>query len=1361
MAASMWTFVRGSLPLFVLTLAAAPPPPAPNLSRTQPLIRTLNLRAGDLVEISAGLPAPSSLPANGRIAVEFAGYRKVLHALDPDLYFVYRAPKAGAYTLKASVLENEEPIFNLPRWREVGSIQKLDRFPASTPWPANLAVAFRADLKPIAPGVSKRNHHLEAEPNDSIADAQPIRLGATGADETLHVTGSADELEYFDNGHASDADPAKLTKAGDDWFKLEYAGSTPRLFTANINVIDPFVVAQVRMYTADGKEYRDGANPNERVHQQLEGHRTALTRTFKPGGVYYLRVEANSPGYDLELRLRALAPHRDPREAVRAAMYDHLSQVDAWILNRPRGAAVDRRIRDTGSLLGTHCMSCHTQSGVWGPVGAMLQGYSLENVQNIRHLMNTMYECLRPTNELPEAANNTSLSPLDLGDGPAGTRVAGYNVVMAERLVAPRRLHAMQQQKTANHTLLSADPSGVNAAGPGSNVGPAVVFRFSGEILLRAFRDTRNDKYLKGFEDKCERMLSLNVRYTDDLSNRIEFFTRVFPLDYVALRGNSDEAKNLRNRAMAQVEADARRLRQLQKSDGAWGFSPGESTDGLRWTLKFKNAEEDTKDTDPAPTALAITALAALGSNDKDPAVRRAVDWLLAHQDTHGRWNHNALTGFVTTAYSIHALSRLYPVERQLQVPAEMPGETLADTVGRYRALAHLGMFSDELDALRDNLRTLTSGASHASPQVRYWAHIALGAAHDERTITAQLKGLADPVKMVREAARWGLRQTLLDDKGWDHLYEAFSAGDDLTRQEIAAALVMRADATMTRSNANFPKLNALFERMMLRDPHPAVRAWSARAAWNWWVWNPPVREKLNATFLAALERPEPSALADTALRYQTEALFIANGQKANPSKEHQYPELTRLFDAISKRVDAGNPQLIRRLVNIAATYYSQAGGDGGPGQMGYVTDKSSDAIGKAVMTFWSSAESAKNKDNLKLAIESAANVLHDPLQKRLVDYSSTGPEDLRTLASTSISDPRLISLNGTQEFLEPLMEQFYRGANEPERRAEISGPLVKLFSRARWNLPKTEEQQRIFYKLMLPTFAEERGKLEENTRELKQMDKPPTDWYVAGQLSSVVHSNTDLHTPILVSLVPTKFATPMDESFWLPSLRWLIDYGSGIPEVGKSVAEDASSKAARDRIVDLYVKSLENPTDGRLRGTAMQMAGNTNIRRHPKIAPVLAKARPAYFEKEPADVAPMSAGWKQNWEYFRDHVAPELARPNRDDQLACLGCHGVAGRVPSMELAPADDLGYVKMNGLFSNYKILLERVNEQNVESSKLLRKPLNVQTGQEDGHQGGRRYATTDRAYQILERWVRDAATLKARDKSGPSGAAAAGR
>ena len=62
---------------------------------------TIDLNVGDTVEISAGIENPSKLPANGRLAVEWiapvedAGFRKVLHALDPDCYVLYRAPQQG------------------------------------------------------------------------------------------------------------------------------------------------------------------------------------------------------------------------------------------------------------------------------------------------------------------------------------------------------------------------------------------------------------------------------------------------------------------------------------------------------------------------------------------------------------------------------------------------------------------------------------------------------------------------------------------------------------------------------------------------------------------------------------------------------------------------------------------------------------------------------------------------------------------------------------------------------------------------------------------------------------------------------------------------------------------------------------------------------------------------------------------------------------------------------------------------------------------------------------------------------------------------------------------------------------------
>ncbi len=179
-------------------------------------------------------------------------------------------------------------------------------------------------------------------------------------------------------------------------------------------------------------------------------------------------------------------------------------------------------------------MSCHTQSGVWGPAVPIENGYRVENIQNFRRLINVMYESLRPTNYLKDAANNTSLAPLDIGDGPAGTRVAGHNVCTAERVVPPRKLYSKQAIRAANHTLQTADPSGINAAGPGSNVGQAVVYNYAGEILRVAWDRTSHPRYFAALEEKAEKMLGVNPRFSDDLSHRIEFFKRFFPQDYIA-----------------------------------------------------------------------------------------------------------------------------------------------------------------------------------------------------------------------------------------------------------------------------------------------------------------------------------------------------------------------------------------------------------------------------------------------------------------------------------------------------------------------------------------------------------------------------------------------------------------------------------------------------------------------------------------------------------------------------------------------------------------------------------------------------------------------------------------------------------
>src|SRR6185436_6889863 len=177
---------------------------------------------------------------------------------------------------------------------------------------------------------------------------------------------------------------------------------------------------------------------------------------------------------------------------------------------------------------------------------------------------------------------------------------------------------------------------------------------------------------------------------------------------------------------------------------------------------------------------------------------------------------------------------------------------------------------------------------------------IALGAGHSEAAVPALIRGLSDPVKMVREAARWGMRQTLLDDHGWDQVFAAFEQGGDLQREQLAAALVIRADAVMPAASVDLQRLASMLDKMMSQDANPAVRAWATRAAWNWWVWNPPLRQPLNDAFVTMLKTPEPSLLAENAKRYQLQALLIVNGNRASANYDNPYRELADFFQRIA-----------------------------------------------------------------------------------------------------------------------------------------------------------------------------------------------------------------------------------------------------------------------------------------------------------------------------------------------------------------------------------------------------------------------------------------------------------------------------
>ena len=1428
--------------------------------------RRVRLAAGKTVQVSVRLQRPADIPANVRLEVCWdlvaadnpnrvprgplsdvtpardvnafgiytpptASWSKWLHALDADTYVIYRAPTFGVYELTLSAAEGNIDLFQQPAWRESGEAPRSHPAPVAVPWPADTNVPVEISLQTIniSPDDQARLF-VEAEPNNTPEQAQTIPLPETAEPYTLNVMGTSDDVEYFDNGYVG--------RSGDDWFRINFSDRLePRLLTACLSIPDQQVVARIRAYRVESEhvaagnakalpgrwlpivEYDSGKNPNERPHQQPDGesHRTAINRTLEPGGVYLLRVEANAPAYDLELRVVPPAPYEDSHQAIRHGLYDHLGQVDAWLTNRPRGAAVERRIRDSGNLLGTNCMSCHTQSGVWGPAVPLAMGYRPQNIQAWRHLVNTCYQSMRPTNELIDAGSNTSLKPLDIGDGPAGTRVAGHAVVALERYAPPRRLQSHQVIRAANYIGQTADPGGINAAGPGANVGQGVVFNYAGEILAAVWKKTGNPRYFHELEEKARKLLAVQPKYADDLGHRVEFFCRYFPpafpaespgasvpryanasatvyleevtriadqerLDEMQRTEAIKQARQLAERIQRQIDEDLQRLREIQLEDGSWSFDPGSrENESSPWKVS------DTKP-DPSPTALAIIAMEAAGLVRNDPYVGRGIQALLRMQHPTGYWNGASKTGFVSTSYALHALSRYFPVEPPAYTVEQFQPTEAETLVARIRRIRQLSMSEDA-----QLMPQMIEAAADASPLVRYWAVLGLGTTRHEDAVEPLVRSLGDATKVVREVAHWSLRQLLIDDIGWEQVLTAAIQGDDYTREAALRALIMKVDTVLPQSGIELDRLAAVLEHALNEDRYPAVRAWATRAAWQWWVWNPPIRPALNASWHRLLTRDEPEALVENAIRYQTQALFIVNGHVANATDKHYYLELKHLFETILATFheelaqDKQQPSpLARRLVGVAATYHNQRGADGGPGQLGYSTPGAGELFGDVILSEFARLESRAESDErtmrTKLTLEAAANIPHETLQDKLVDYSVNGPEHLRALAASSISDPRLVRLAAVAEQLEPMHAQLLRGAAEPPRRKDLSDPILKMYEGVSWVLPESDEARRAILKYFLPDFSvwrtsQQLNAITEATQKQKSELDTDATWYLAEGIGKAIEQNPNLHFDQMAAAFPHDFVNHAAARFWIRSVPWILTYERELPQVNvnpNAVPPIDPYEALRTRALRLLLTQLGPEAQPDNRKLMVELANQTAIRRNPEVLNALAKLEsfetdegvlndakkilsqergeftaqlsaeiaklPEHpFETTDQGVSKLPDDFLRDVVYFRDYVIPEMSRVLRGDERSCMICHGEPGRVPSMELYAPDRVGYLSVDQLLANYRLLQQRVRLEKVEKSKLLRKPLNIQSGDEDGHQGGRRYQPTDPGYLILRKWV----------------------
>ena len=1557
--------------------------------------REWTLAAGSAFELSIRIDEPSALPPNARIGVAWTGpaipqpefegerndpgvaatadWQKTLHALDPDVYLVYRTPLAGEYALRLeTVTDRPQPLGEIPH--DTGLAPLATPLPTRTPPVQD--VALTVEMRPLE-RLSAGDTVIEAEPNNAPEQAIDLPFRSGDEDQIVYVTGGADDIEYYNNTSSG--------QTPDDWYRIAYKGSQPKFVSANLQIVEPVVSARIRFYrqgrpSAEELRDRDVPNPydfanrnpvpyihppavvipgplpvytyeegraiNERAHQQDRSFRTFITRKVMPGETYYLRVEANQPAYEIEVRLFDPAPYDDPAAAVRQGIRYHASEIDAWLIHRPRNVALHRRVRDATALFGENCMSCHTQSGVWGLADAFRNGYGAPAgvEQSFRRLANTMYESLRLTNELEDAAVNTSVAPNDLGDGPAGTRVAGRNIVLHERTHRSKKLHRHWQQRTANYVLQTADPEGINAAGRGSNFGPNVVFKFGAEILERAWRDTGDPRYFFGLEEKARKVVATgndDIKVTDDLGHRIEFFYRLWPDDYIETvrklthsPERIDAARKLQQDFEAQVAVDMERLLALQREDGGWGFDPGgreNESDAWRRSEDYSY---------PAPTAVSLIALQSAGRAADDPVVQRGVRWLLRNQYPYGLWNAAAATGFVTSAYAIRALSMLHAND----VP-EVEPPAFDESAGLPRAVSAIRQIQTRSD--RRHARSLFAAVQSRSPQIRYHGLVGLGAALVPEAAPVLAAHLNDPVKSCREAAFWSLRQLLLDDIGWEEVHRAFAEGDDRTRQSAMHALITRAYLRGAGSTADLADLVATLTAGMV-DPHPGVRAYAFKTAWHWWVWNPEIREPLNRAWLDALTRAEPEAQVEMAFRYSTISLFVVNGQVNNITSaeflKQQYGELADFYAALAAwREDAPREKrrlVDRRLTAMAASHYMERANQQSPGQFAYSTPGASELFGKAVLAVYADDKGA-GVPWRSIAIEGARNIAHEPLQAILLDLLFNGERDVVAAAARGLSNAGELLLPAVPERLNPMLEAMR--AYLASGRDEDADAVANFLAGVRWDFKGlSREEEAAFFELLLgavgaPTVGAPRAAAPPNPPPALLGRPAPTPAPTAGidvsarqavLIARILGQNQALHRREAFEHLSTNPRLWLDSTAWMTAYRqdgptleealegateaedleiaqltygrtteqaipggiagknsalfwedskldarlaFALDvaeagnyeltaaflYGPahgiveialndepilnefdgyrknfastgpqslgvfslaagenrlsvrilgsnpetepefkfGIDYVKLTPREDRDDRfvkdesgvdvidpivQAKEKVIAMFVRWFDRAAPREARNVASRLAGSRTLRRNPEVLRAIA----AFVEQEPvaayrtrlenivenddetyrkalsrlirkqggtgsaSAARPLTAAdeFLDDMFYFRDYVFVEMNKIDKQDNRACISCHGVPGRVPTLYLHAPDAAGYIAPQELLANYRRMQERVDLDAPERSLFLRKPLNIQTGQEEGHQGGLRYREDDPGFQVIRSWVSRQAELQ---------------
>jgi hypothetical protein len=757
-----------------------------------------NLKAGQTLRLLVSLE-PGALGPGDRVAAELAGpgmkpIRKELHAGDPDLCLTCRRPGDGpvAVTLSRGNDSGPDPLSVRVRWRQL----------------------------PLA---SSQREAIEAEPNDTWQEANPLRLGRD-------VYGTADDVDYLAN--------TKEGKCGLDWFRFEVEGAEPVLVYFQLDLLDRDVSANLRVYTVDPKTarttlYLTGKDPMEIVHdRERERYSKHISRTFTRGA-YFLEVNANHPDYILRTRVLPVPPYDDPAQAVEAGMHYIINVGDAWFAQVPREGNIFIRaenIHDTG----TRCTACHPSSfSTEANLVAHRNGYPIVSKSNFQYVMD------RITNSMTPLYGDDGLYwqrfiaiPLQ-AQGKQGGILADF-----EREVSGRQSPIVERfgpfLKAAWESRRDLPPDEQNGVVPlDSKFGLA--WR-DWRVLSEIARRTGNATYAQAAANIArilgERSADKRIETLQDRIHRLYAWRLID-----------------RDRFADKIRRETGALIALQNPDGGWHET----------------------DAQPGPSAVYTTGqlaytLLEIGLPRDHPAVARALRYVLSQQQDFGGWfqtttHENFRTPMRETRYAVMALARAYP---RAGAPLKSWGNR-DDGPARLPRTDSLVNTLDDLENLWDvpaaerprYAAEIARRLADPEPMVRAAAAACLGRLERPEAVEPLVRCLGDSSKIVWRAAAWALRRLGNQGIGIDAIKTALDDPDSRVRRGATRIFAYQFQGMDTRLD--------LAERLaeLTRDPDLWTRLQALRSLRQWFYRTGDTRflRRIIETYLARMAEPDDAVV--------------------------------------------------------------------------------------------------------------------------------------------------------------------------------------------------------------------------------------------------------------------------------------------------------------------------------------------------------------------------------------------------------------------------------------------------------------------------------------------------------------------